>query len=79
MAKRALKPEIESKPKRVRNPNPDMVFKLTTMMGRQVWTSLQGDVIVTLPVEATGAALLKYDATGAPERRTRFVFEPWED
>ena len=79
MAKRALKPEVEPKrkrPKRLRS----LTFKLTTIDGRKVWKSLQGDTIVTLPIEATLPALLKYSAPGVPDsERVRFIFEPWED
>lgn len=79
MAKRALKPEIEPKPKRPKRPR-SLTFKLTTIDGRKVWKSLQGDAIVTLPIEATLPALLKYSVSGVTEgERVRLIFEPWED
>lgn len=78
MAKRTLKPEIEVKPKRKRPRR--LHFKLATMDGQKVWKSLQGDTIVTLAIEATLPALLKYNVPGVPDsERVLFVFEPWED
>jgi hypothetical protein len=79
MAKRTLKPEVEPKPKRIRRPNPDIKFKLTTIEGRPVWKSLQGDTIVTLDLQDTLKGIMAFRSTGQPKRNVRLIFEPWED
>jgi hypothetical protein len=77
MAKRALKPDVEPKPKRTKRPR-SLVFKLTTIEGRPAWKSLQGDSIVTLDVQDTLKGIFSF-RTSDPKSRVRLIFEPWEE
>jgi hypothetical protein len=43
-----------------------------------MWKSLQGDTIVTLSVVDTMAGIMAY-RTFDPDKRTRLIFEPWEE